>query len=410
LNVKRKFFAVLLGVTLLTAPCFAATPDAVAFLEARVARDPDDFVAWNQLGDRYLGLLRTTGDDLYLGKAAKAAESSLRSIPVPENMGALALRARVALAGHRFAQAKQDAAELVKLQPSKVGPRLILFDALLEYGDYEEAGKLVDLLGREEASAADLESRYARLALVEGRLDDARDHYTNGLAAARALGTPSPDLVSWYCLQLGQLAYRRGDWETAARLYREAATISPSDPAPKDYLAELLAAEGKNAEAIAIYHELIAKGARPHLMQALGDVCKADGKPVEAAEWYDRALAKYMESIQRGEVHYQHHLAGFYTDSRPDAKEAVKWARKDLELRKSIQAWDALAWALYQAGDLAEARSAAEKALATGTADTHILQHAGEIYMAAGDISQGKAFLAKAAEVNPQYKAFHVHR
>ena len=410
--LKRLFLsAALLGVIAATAvPCFGARPEAVAFLEARVKADPDDFVAWNQLGDRYLGLLRTTGDDQYLGKAGQAAESSLRSIPLPQNTGALALRARAALAGHRFQEAKKAAEELAKLQPAKPGPRLILFDALLEYGDYEEAGKILDQLSREDAPSVDLESRYARLALIEGRLDDARDHYTNGLKAARALGVPSPDVVSWYNLQLGQLAYRRGDWATAEQFYRSAATVAPEDAAPRDYLAELRAAEGKTGEAVAIYEELIRKTPRPHLLQALGDVYLAAGKADAAKEHHDRALAAYMASIERGEVHYQHHLAGFFTDSRKDAAEAVKWARKDLELRHSIHAWDALAWALYRAGDLTAAKEAIEKALATAAADAHILHHAGEIYLAAGDLERGRNHLQRAAEVNPRFQAFHVHR
>src|SRR4051812_17143751 len=63
---------------------------ALAFLEHRVAGDPDDYVAWNQLVDRYLEQQRETGDDTWLEKATEAAESSLKAFPEKTNPGGLA--------------------------------------------------------------------------------------------------------------------------------------------------------------------------------------------------------------------------------------------------------------------------------------------------------------------------------
>ena len=89
---------------------------------------------------------------------------------------------------------------------------------------------------------------------------------------------------------------------------------------------------------------------------------------------------------------------------------AVEWARKDLTLRHSIQAYDALAWALYKKGDIPEAREEIAKALRTGAKDAHLLHHAGIIEMSAGDLVAGKAALQQAATTNPHYNSFHVHR
>src|SRR5213595_1755078 len=56
---------------------------AVSFLEDRVKKDPDDFVAQNQLASRYLELLRTSGDTAWLEKARQAANASVR-VGLPE--------------------------------------------------------------------------------------------------------------------------------------------------------------------------------------------------------------------------------------------------------------------------------------------------------------------------------------
>jgi hypothetical protein len=105
-----------------------------------------------------------------------------------------------------------------------------------------------------------------------------------------------------------------------------------------------------------------------------------------------------------------HHLAGFYADSQPDAAEALKWARKDFELRQTAQSRDALAWALYKNGDLPGATAMIEQALATGAKDAHIFYHAALIRMSSGDIRGGQTAMQEAATINPHFREFHAHR
>ena len=85
-------------------------------------------------------------------------------------------------------------------------------------------------------------------------------------------------------------------------------------------------------------------------------------------------------------------------------------ARRDLALRHSVQAYDALAWALFKAGKNEEALDFTGKALATGVLDAHILYHAGMIRMGCGDIPGGSVALQNAMKANPRYSTFHVHR
>ncbi|HEV2046245.1 MAG TPA: tetratricopeptide repeat protein, partial [Chthoniobacterales bacterium] len=220
----------------------------------------------------------------------------------------------------------------------------------------------------------------------------------------------APDLVAQCNVQLGEIAFRSGDWDKAEKQYQAALSAQPDYYAALDHLAELRGAQGRLEEAVALYTLLVERVPRPEFMQALGDLYLFAGRASEAEPWYDRALAAYVASVEHGEALYFHHLAGFYADSINDAKKAVECARRDLTLRHTIQAYDALAWALYKAGKIEEARDAISKALATGTHDAHILYHAGTIFMRAGDVAGGAAKLQEALAVNPRYNAFHVHR
>src|SRR5687768_14663105 len=134
------------------------------------------------------------------------------------------------------------------------------------------------------------------------------------------------------------------------------------------------------------------------------------GKRAEAATWCGRARDAFLKNAEQGNAHYFHHLAEFFSDTELNPKEAVKWARRDLELRHTAAAEDTLAWALYRSGDSAQAAEIMTKLLARGTRDAHILAHAGTIFVATGNADRGKKLLAEAARINPRHDSFSVHR
>lgn len=380
------------------------------FLEDRVKKDPDDFTAQNMLAARYLDLMRSTGQDEWLMKAHRAAETSVKSVPADANTAGLAVLARAQLAAHEFAAARDGGQRLVKMAPHKAAGFAVLGDAQLELGDYDAAADAYQSLARLDEGGIDSESRLARLAFVRGELDAARAHFQSALAQSRALTSPAPSLVAWCCVQLGQLDFGRGDLENAGKQYQAALVALPDYYAAVDHMAELRANQEKYPEAIRLYEGVIARLPRPELFQALGDVYTFAGKLDEAKPWHERARTAYTKSAEQGDARYFHHLAGFYSDSETNSGEALKWARRDLEIRHGIFAHDALAWALYKNGEIDAAAAEMEKALSKGTKDGHLYFHAAMIFSVKGDLARGKDFLRRAAEVNPRYHAFHVHR
>jgi tetratricopeptide (TPR) repeat protein len=211
-------------------------------------------------------------------------------------------------------------------------------------------------------------------------------------------------------VQSGQLAFNTGDWDSAEKNYQAALQENPRDWSALDHLAELRAAQKRYDEAVSQYESLVARVPRPELFHALGDVYAAMGKPPDAARWHKKALDKYTAAAAAGSAHYYHHMAGFYSDTERNPTEAVKWARKDMDVRHSVYAYDGLAWALYQAGEIKPAADAMDKALALGTKDAHLLYHASLIYYRAGNGVKARECLLQAGQVNPKFNEFHVHR
>jgi tetratricopeptide (TPR) repeat protein len=381
-----------------------------AFFEKRLKADPDDFIAANQYADRLLTAARRTGRIDELRRANEVAQLSLRALPAEQNAGGAAVSARVAMAMHRFTEARQFSERLREETPAKPLPYQLLGDAAMELGDLSAARAHFDRLAELVGSSAAVESRLARLAWLRGALDEAAKHWEAALTDARANAAEDPDTLAWCLVQRGEFAFRLGRWDEAEQWYVEARKLNPNGWAAADHLAELRAAQGKDAEAIELFTKAATDTDRPEIWQALGDYHLFSKRPAEAKAAHDKALAGYRASVDKGELLYVHHLAGFYTDSQENAEEAVKWARKDLAERQTAAAWDVLAWALYRANDLTSAKEAAQKALATGLVDPHVLYHAAMIEMSAGNVGEGQRLLRRCAEVNPHFNAFHAHR
>jgi len=318
---------------------------------------------------------------------------------------------------------------------------LYLIKANLDFRIHRLADTKADLERlRSRAASVQVETLKADVDLQEGRYDAARKGYENVLrngrpwgglvrladmeartgdpAAADALYAEAEDGVSakemrayaWIEMQRGLLQLRRGRYDNAMAHYQTARRAYSGYWLVDEHIAEVLGAQGKFDEALALYGQVIARAPSPELQQALGDLYAFRGQRDRARPWHDKALAAYLESAQRGEVHYYHHLATFYSDVREDGAAAVRWARKDLDIRENFATQDALAWALYRNGQFADAHDEMRKALTCGVVDAHLVFHAAMISLAAGRIDEGTRLLQRAAEINPRYAAFHVHR
>jgi tetratricopeptide (TPR) repeat protein len=145
------------------------------------------------------------------------------------------------------------------------------------------------------------------------------------------------------------------------------------------------------------------------LQQAIGELYEIAGDVARAHDWHRKALTAYLQSAQRGEVHYYHHLADYYSDVANDGTQAVRWAQADLQLRENFSTQAALAWALYRNGRLDEACDWIDRALASGAVDPHLFSRAAKIHAGAGNFDDARTHMERATRLNPSIDKFHVH-
>lgn len=391
----------------------------IRFFAERAARDPADHLTPTRLGQLLIRQARRTGDTSLYARAEQALGMALERNPAyqPAKVGL----ASAYLARHRFAEALEMAGQAVEADPDDPEARGVLGDALLETGDLDGAevqyGKVV-----KAAPGLFAYSRLANLRHARGDAGGAVEAFGEALAQGEAEGAPAEDRA-WCLVQMGRISFERGDWAAAERHYQAAAELVPGGYAAMEHLGELRAAQKDFDQAVALYQKVVAAAPRPEFFQALGDVYVAAGRAAEAKPWHDKALRAYLEAAEAGDGHYFHHLAGFYADVAKDGEEAVKWARRDVALRRTVWTLDGLAWALHAAGQYLEAAAVMDEALggredgggaggggAGGGGGAHVLYHASLIYFKAGNAAKAKDCLQRAALANPKFREFHVHR
>ncbi|MBI1761332.1 MAG: tetratricopeptide repeat protein [Acidobacteria bacterium] len=386
-----------------------ATAGAIRFLEDRVKKDPDDFIAINKLAGYYLLRLRETGNLTWLELATRAAQASLKAFPPAQNTGGLATLFQTEFAAHEFASARDHAQQLIKLDGGKAYPHQMLGDALLELGEYEAAEKAFNEMKARPQAGMAVPLRLARLAALHGKHERERLYYTEALAIAASTVPPTRETVAWCRWQLGETAFMTGDYVTAEEHYRAALVTFPDYYRALGGLARVRAARGDLNEAIELYQRATQRLPDPVFVAALGDLYQLAGRAKDAEAQY--ALCEQMARLgTAGGQLYNRQLALFYADHDLKPAEAYQLAQREYAARHDIYGADALAWTALKAGKLAEAQTASQEALRLGTQDARLFYHAGLIARAAGNQVAARDYLQRALKLNPQFDPLQAKR
>ncbi len=391
-----------------TAPVTAgadSTEGAIRFMEDRVKKDPDDFIALNKLAGYYQLKLRETGNLQWLTLIKRTAQASLKSMPAEQNAGGLVLLAQSEFAEHNFAAARDRARKLIELNGGKAYPHQMLGDALLELGDYEGAEKAVYEMQKREKGSYTTETRLARMASLHGDSKQAQALYTNALLLALEMVPPPRETIAWTRWQLGELAFNMGDYATAEKHYRDALVTFPDYYRALGALGRALAAKGDLASAIRQYEQAVKILPDSVFVAALGDLYELAGRQQEAESQFALCEKIGLLAVPTGNASdvYNRLLAQFYADHDLKPKEAYRSAKREYEARRDIYGADALAWTALKAGKLDEARQASKESLRLGTEDAKLFYHAGMIARAAGDKAAARTYLERALKLNPQF-------
>jgi tetratricopeptide (TPR) repeat protein len=337
-------------------------------MEARLAAHPNDNGAALLLSDALLRQTRITGSP---GLAVRA-EQVLKRVLIddPGSYDANRMLGALYLSHHRFRDAIRAAENNRAARPADPVNYGVIGDGYVELGDYDKAFAAFDQMMTLRPSAAS----YARVAYareLQGNLTGAVAAMT---LAADATSPTDPEGLAWARSQLGDLYVQLGKLHEAKASYAAASQAFPGHPFAVMGYAKAIAAEGDVNGALELLRGLAEKTPTPDLAARIGELCDRLGRHAEAERQY--ALA---EAGWRGDAPEPKNLARFLADHDRKIPEAIAIAERAAADRHDIFTQDALAWAYFKAGRVADAKRAIAQALRTGSRDAVIRAHAAAI-------------------------------
>ena len=379
------------------------SPDqAIRLSQHMLQRHPQDARAYYRLGDAYIQKARESGDITYVTLAEQALRKALDL--APRFSGAARHLAYVFYYRHAFEAAAAQAARAIELDTGDSHAYGILGDAYLEVGKYEQAQQAYQQMMQLQGDLYAY-SRLAGLKSLRGDTAGALEDLERAVHEGQTHGRPQ-ESIAWVQWQLGSEHFALGHVQEAETQYLAALTSYPSYYRALAGLAQVRVAQQRYPEAITLYQQAIGIIPLPDYAGALGDVYMKIGRPEEAQKQYD--LVEYIGRLNAlNNVLYNRELAYFYADHDMKLQDSLALARKELEVRRDIYAYDVLAWALYKNDRPQEALAAMTAALHLGTKDARLLFHAGMIHQRLGNTEPAQDYLRRALATNPHFHIMH---
>jgi tetratricopeptide (TPR) repeat protein len=274
-----------------------------------------------------------------------------------------------------------------------------LGDALMEMGEYDKAADayqhMVDL--RPGLSSY---NRVAFYRFVTGDAEGAIAAMTNAIGA----GSRIPENLAWCLVDLGWMYFKTGKTDEAAAAFGNALRMFPGYHRAYAGMGQVLASQDRIPQATESYRQAEAVVPLPEYAAALAELYAIGGKEAEGKK--QRALIDMLDQIgqAKGET-TNRNLALVYADQDRKLERALQLAQAELNSRRDVYTYDALAWALYKNGRFAEAETASRQALRMKTAEPGFYYHAGMIAAALEKQEEAKRYLARALTLNPKFDA-----
>ena len=254
---------------------------------------------------------------------------------VPNDARSFLARARMRGVFHRFASALTDldtAAALGGDRADLDAERAAIYQAL---GRYDEALAIFQLATDGRATDFRALAALAGIHGERGELHQAEHWFT---AATNCYRGTSPFPLAMLELQRGQLWMEHDDLRRARAWCDAAVRRLPAYVPAQGHLAELDAALGETAAAIARLRPLALASDDPDYATQLARILGDTGHIEEAQTWRGKAQARYDELLARHHDAFADHAAEFWLTIGDDPERALPLAQQNLSLRQTPRA------------------------------------------------------------------------
>jgi tetratricopeptide (TPR) repeat protein len=306
----------------------------------------------------------------------------------PQSQEAMLLRAHVLQNLHRFKESETLARLLVEQRGLSFDYGL-LGDALMEQG---KLGDAVEAYQQMMNLKPDLRA-YARAAHMRWLKGDVEGAIEAMQFAVSAASPSDAESAAWVNTRLAFYEFQAGRVSEAERQCAVALSLQNDYPPTLLLQGRILLSQSRFGEAVDVLQNAMKLNPLPEYQWTLAEALRVAGKETEASE-----IEAHL--CQHGASSDPRTLALYLATRHESSETALRLARAEFDSRGDVFTHDALAWSLAAAGNLTEAHSEVQRALAEGTQDARLFFHAGIIASQAGHSADAERWLRKASELS----------
>jgi tetratricopeptide (TPR) repeat protein len=209
------------------------------------------------------------------------------------------------------------------------------------------------------------------------------------------------DQRSWLLTQKARFTLASGNAKAAGEILTEALDLFPGSQLATLVMADVHAANGEYAEAANLvekcYRAVPSSANLYRWAEALDQAGQKEKAAVQFAAFETRARAEIAKPYNANLA-----LISFYDSRRNDPAEALRIATLESSRRQDSATLAAFAWALYQNGKFAEAKTQMDKALAVGIREADYFCHAERISTKVNNAADTARFEKELAKLGKQ--------
>lgn len=364
--------------------------DDLSFWTQKLRENPNSSTYLSSLAGAYLGKYNSENqiEDLHKSDSLFLLAIEKNPFSNASNYQALSINS---ITKHEFPDAKTYAELALAEGDKKSQSKLLLFDALMELGEFKQAKALLNQFTNKESF--DYLVRASKMADHDGDLDTAIKFMEKALT--RVIN--NPELSIWSESNLGDMYGHAGRISDSYKAFINVLAKQSNHWHSWQGIAWIAYAHDQNPELAQIILEAIEKPSKdPQVKLFLAELAEFQNddslsKTLKLDFLDETSAPKYLGMYNKYKIQ-------LLSEDFNEMKTAIELAHQEQEKRPTPAMYDLLAWTYFQNGELEKALKLSALFVEGQSYEPEVIYHMGMIYLYNDQEEKGRAYLKEALE------------